>query len=383
MPPPRVMFVNHTSKFSGAELVLLDVVRPWRGASVFLFEDGPLSGAMKERGLQVIISRWARGVTQLRRNCSLWNVAPLLGRMGAIALEIAGVARRHDILYANSQKAFTLAAFASAFAKRPLIWHLHDIIDRVHFGAAQRRIQVALANRSAARVVVPSEAAAAAFIAAGGRDELIEVIPNGVDLTRDERTQSALRAEFGLPAGALVGVFSRLAPWKGQHILLRALALTPKVHCIVAGDALFGEQAYAARLRALTAELGIAERVHFLGHRSDVPLLMQAVDVVVHPSVDPEPFGRTLVEAMLAGVPIIAADTGAASSILAGGAAGTLVAPNDPAALAVAITRVLTQSDELAGQLGYAAARARGKYAVGRMLESISSLIDRTGRART
>ncbi|MFX8692529.1 glycosyltransferase, partial [Acinetobacter baumannii] len=74
--------------------------------------------------------------------------------------------------------------------------------------------------------------------------------------------------------------------------------------------------AYQAELRRLVDHLGLGNRVHFLGRREDVPLLMQAVDAVVHPSVDPEPFGLTLVEAMAVGTPVIASDAGASTEIL-------------------------------------------------------------------
>jgi glycosyltransferase involved in cell wall biosynthesis len=376
MPVPRVMFVNHTSKIAGAELVLLDLVQPWQRASAFLFEDGPLNGAMNQRGLKVIMSRFGRGLSGIRRDRSLWKAAPLAYRLCAIVTEIGYAARRHDVIYANSQKAFVLAALATLFARRPLVWHLHDIIDGAHFGAMQRRLQVALANRLAARVIVPSEAAAAAFIGAGGRRDLVEVVPNGVTVAPDTSARDAIRKELGLPDAPLAGVFSRLAPWKGQHVLLQAIAKLPGVHGVIVGDALFGESDYAARLRALAAELGIAERVHFLGHRSDVPKVMHAVDVMVHPSVDPEPFGRTLVEAMLARVPVIATDTGAASDILEGGKAGTLVRPNDADAIAAAIARVLADP-AMGSQLDYAARRATTHYGVAQMLSSVSDLIQR------
>jgi glycosyltransferase involved in cell wall biosynthesis len=377
MSMPRVMFVNHTSMIAGAEFVLLDIVRHWRGASAFLFEDGPLSEAMKQRGLEVITSRWGSGLSEVRRDSALWKAAPLAGRLSAIAAELSRAARQHDVVYANSQKAFVLAALTTPIARRPLVWHLHDILDDAHFGAAQRRLQIALANRRAAMVIVPSEAAASAFVAAGGRRDLVEVVPNGISIVPDESPRAQLRQELGLPEGKLVGVFSRLAPWKGQHVLLQAAATLPDVHCIIAGDALFGEQDYAERLRTMTIELGLNGRVHFLGHRTDVSRLMQAVDVVVHPSVDPEPFGRTLVEAMLARTPVIATDTGAASDILAAGAAGTLVPPNDADAIAAALSRILASPASLNTQLEHAARRARTHYGVERMLDSVSVLIDR------
>ncbi len=379
MARPRVLFVNHTSKIAGAELVLLDIVRAWRCASAFLFEDGPLDGALRERGLGIIRSRFGGGLSKVRRDRSLWSAAPLAGKLAAIATEIGLAARSYDVVYANSQKAFVLAAFATAVVRRPLIWHLHDIIDDTHFGATQRRLQIALANHLTMRVVVPSHAAAAAFIAAGGRRDLVQIVPNGVDLVRVDKTTDELRRELGLPEGPLAGVFSRLAPWKGQHVVLEALARLPELQCIIVGDSLFGEQDYALSLREQADRLQLGKRVHFLGHRGDVPRLMQAVDVIIHPSVAPEPFGRTLVEAMLAGVPLIAADTGAASDILDAGKAGTLVRPNDPEQLAAAVADILNGPAELPNQLLYAAARAQTNYGVGKMRDAVSVVIDRVG----
>ncbi|MFD2183541.1 glycosyltransferase family 4 protein [Rhodoplanes azumiensis] len=387
MAAPRVLFVNHTSAIAGAELILLDVVRAWRGATAFLFEDGPLEGAMRGRGLAVVKSRFGRGLSVVKRDASLWRAAPLAGRLAGLTAEIVGAARRHDVIYANSQKAFVLAALAAAVTRRPLVWHLHDIVDGSHFGTGQRRLQVGLANRFAARVIVPSAPAAEAFVAAGGRENLVEVVPNGVDVTRDPRSRENLRRDLGLPDGALIGVFSRLAPWKGQHVAIEALAAEPlaaepTATLVIAGDALFGEQDYAAELRAQADRLGVADRVRFLGHRADVPLLMQAVDVMVHPSVAPEPFGRTLVEAMASRVPVIATAAGAAPDILDHGACGTLVPPGDPAALAVALRTALARPANLTDQLDRAEARARAQYGVAAMQAAVAAVIARVAIAR-
>jgi len=377
MAAPRVLFVCHTGSISGAELVLLDIVVPFAGQSAFLFEDGPLAPALRGKGLNVTVSRWGQGLTQVRRDSSILKVIPLVGRLVAIVGELIGAARRHDVIYANSQKAFVLSAIAVLVARRPLIWHLHDIITGVHFGAMQRRVQVTLANLCASTVVVPSQACADAFIAEGGKPHLVTVVPNGLDIASETKSPAELRRELDLPNGPLVGVFSRLAEWKGQHVVLQALAEAPGVGAIIAGDALFGEQAYADRLKQMVSDLNLGDRVHFLGQRSDVPRLMSAVDAVIHPSIDPEPFGRTLVEAMLAGVPVIATDAGAASDILEAGRAGTLVPPNDANALAAAIRAVMAHPLELAAQLHYADARARSHYGVAQMLQTISGIIDR------
>lgn len=377
MGSERVLFVDHTGQIGGAELILLDVVAGRENSSVFLFEDGPLASALAARKLKLIVSKSGRGLSQFKRDSKLLAAAPLAGRLAAITAEIVRAARSHDVIYANSQKAFVLAAVASFFARRPLVWHLHDIISPAHFGRLQRRLQVGLANARATKVIVPSQAAADAFIAAGGRPALVEIVPNGLALPPEPRSPAELRQSLGLPAGPLVGVFSRLAAWKGQHVLVEALASLPGVGCIVVGDALFGEQAYAAELKQMVLARGLADRVRFLGHRSDVPTLMKAVDAMVHPSIDPEPFGRTLVEAMLAGVPVIATNAGAAPDILDGGKAGTLVPPNDAAALAGAIGAVLARPASLGPQLDYALERARAQYSVTQMLDAIGDVIRR------
>ena len=376
----RLMFVSHTGLMAGAELILLDVVQSWPDASAFLFEDGPLRPALASRGLNVIISKWGRGLSGIRRDSSFFKIFPSVGRLCAITVELARTARGYDVLYANSQKAFVLSAIATLFVRRPLIWHLHDIISAAHFGSLQRRAQVVLANLRATKVIVPSTAAADAFVAEGGRSDLVEVVANGLSVPSEAASPADLRQAMGLPAGPLVGVFSRLAPWKGQHVVLQALAGLPGPSCIIAGDSLFGEQVYAARLKQMVDDLGLADRVHFLGQRDDVPKLMRAVDAMIHPSIDPEPFGRTLIEAMLAGVPVIASDTGAASDILADGKAGTLVAPNNPKALADAVKRVLIGDQAMVQQLEYAGKRARSVYSLERMLLEISRVISQASR---
>ena len=371
----RVLIVTHSSRLAGAELVMLDLVRAFgAGSSAFLFEDGPLREALAERRIPVAVSRHGASFASVKRDRSLARALPHLGGLAAVTAELADRARRHSLIYANSQKAFVLAAPAAALAQRPLVWHLHDILTAAHFGAGQRRLTVALANRFATGVVVPSGAAAAAFKEAGGKPELVRVVPNGLDVALDPAwacERSSVRASLGLPEGFLFGVFSRLAPWKGQRVALDALAQMPGAHCAIVGGALFGEDAYERSLREAAQEMGIADRVHFLGHRSDVPRLMSAMDAVVHPSVDPEPFGRTLVEAMLCRVPVVAAGTGAVPEILDEGRAGLLVPPGDAAALASSLRRVMAGNAALPAMLDRAEERARRLYAAPRMIAAI------------
>jgi glycosyltransferase involved in cell wall biosynthesis len=130
----------------------------------------------------------------------------------------------------------------------------------------------------------------------------------------------------------------------------------PGVHLAVVGEALFTEddRAYRDELHRVAEEPGLQGRVHFLGFQSDVTPLLQAMDVVAHCSVAAEPFGRVIVEAMMAGTPVVATRGGGVDEIITDGQDGFLVPPADPAALALAVGRIM-QDPGLASKLTSAA----------------------------
>jgi glycosyltransferase involved in cell wall biosynthesis len=172
-------------------------------------------------------------------------------------------------------------------------------------------------------------------------------VPNGIDPAQFDALSATevqnVRAALKLENVPLVGLFGRISPWKGQHILIEAMPHLPGVHALLVGDALFGEQEYKAQLVQRAEQLGLAERIHWLGFRDDVPALMRAVDLVLHTSTSPEPFGRVIVEAMMARRPLLATSGGATAEVL-GDQSPELVPPGDPLALAEAVKSVFAAS---------------------------------------
>jgi glycosyltransferase involved in cell wall biosynthesis len=198
----------------------------------------------------------------------------------------------------------------------------------------------------------------------------IRIIPRGVDpamfdpaaVPRDR--VDALRAQWSLPAFAPVIMLpGRLTGWKGQRILLDAIARLPRrdvIAALVGSDQ--GRTGYTARLRRQAAALGIADRVFMLGHCDDMPAALLLADLVVHASTEPEAFGRVVIEAQAMARPVIASDLGGPVETVEHGATGWRVKPGDPAALADAIQRVLALSPEdrsAVGQRARAAVLAR------------------------
>jgi glycosyltransferase involved in cell wall biosynthesis len=262
-----------------------------------------------------------------------------------------------------------------------VIWYQHDILTRQHFGRVQLSVVKWLVRLAVDHVVVNSQASAHSLSALTGiATDSAPVIYNGIDADTFSRVDDtdirALRRRLGLPEHAwLAGLFGRLAPWKGQHIALDALARLPDAHLVLVGAPLFGEDAYAQRLHEQAAVLGLADRVHFAGFQDDVPAWMKAMDVIVHTSTEPEPFGRVIVEGMAAGRPVIATAAGGVTEIVRHGRNGWLVKPADPRALADAIG-ALHADPALAQRLAtQGLADAKTEFSVERFLERMSQAI--------
>lgn len=161
----------------------------------------------------------------------------------------------------------------------------------------------------------------------------------------------------------------------GAHVP-PASAGAGSAHVLLVGDALFGEEArYAEALRRQVRRLGLAGRVHFLGFRDDVPQLMRAVDVVAHTSTAPEPFGRVIVEGMLAGRPVVATKAGGALEIVEDGATGLLVPPDAPHVLGEALQQLLTCPDLAARLARDGRAAARRRFSMQQMLGGVAQQI--------
>ncbi len=379
----RILLASHAAELGGAEFGLLDVAQRFGRArcDVLLFADGALRQALEARGIKVFILSAGEKILGVRRQGGAMRMLASVPTTMAIAVRIAKMAKSYDLIYANSQKAAFASMLAGPLARKPVIWHLHDILSAAHFGWLQRYAIASLSKLATRAVIVVSQAARDALVASGGKASGISVIHNGIDPAPYAGLQGlhveALRTELGLPQGRLIGLFGRITAWKGQRVLIEALPLLPNTHALIVGSAMFGEDAELAFLQDLAARLNVSDRVHFLGYRDDAPKLMRAVDLVVHCSTAPEPFGRVIVEALFAGTAILAADSGATGEIL-GNEPGWRVQPGDPKALATEIDAFFA-TDPALRRARVAAMRARvlEKFALPRMLDAIETLVAR------
>jgi len=227
-----------------------------------------------------------------------------------------------------------------------VVWHLHEFVSR---RPLSRRLLRHHAPRAAA-IVANSRSVAEDARRALGDSAPMTHIHNAVDLS--EFSPSGVTADLdamcgiaAAPPGTIrVGLVATFARWKGHETYLRALTgVTAPVRAYVIGGPMYdtaGSQHTLEELRGITAALGLSDRVGFTGFVPHPAAAMRGLDIVVHASTDPEPFGLVIAEALACGKAVIVSAAGGAAELVEDGADAVTVAPGDTVALAHAIDRL-------------------------------------------
>ena len=150
--------------------------------------------------------------------------------------------------------------------------------------------------------------------------------------------------ETDLSSAPTLGIIGNIKRWKGQRVVIEALVPLipnyPKLRCLIIGEVSSDSLDYLEELHALISRHGLTKNIIFTGYRKNICETMNSLDVIVHASTSPEPFGMVIIEAMSLSKPVIATDAGGPREIIESGVTGILIPPNDPAALARALERL-------------------------------------------
>jgi len=286
--------------------------------------------------------------------------------------------RRVHIVHSYSFYGNVFAIPAARLAGVPVV--IASIRDRgLYLTPAQLRLQ-RLVCRFADHVLVNADAVKKWLIDDGYDAAKISVICNGVDCAQLDAGSrgDAVRAEFGFPREApIVAVVGRLHPGKGLEQFLDAAAIvaarSANVRFLIVGEPAAGNGGYLDALRDRAAGQGLGDHVTFAGLRHDVSELLAGVTVSVMPSLN-EALPNAMLEAMAAGVPVVATRVGGTPEAIDGGVTGLLVPPGDAYALAESISRLL-EDPRRGGAIGHAARRAvERRFSMDRMAESTERL---------
>ena len=341
----KIVFLNPSGELGGAETALIELfaavldVRPSWNLTLIAAAAGPLVDRAARLGIRARsldfpptlarLGEWGRRGSMANRilfgAAAARAVFPVLSYVSMLRHELANL--DPDIVHTNGLKMHLLGARCGS-TRSKLVWHLHDYPDarpvtetllRMH----ARRCAAVVANSSSvadrARRVLPAA-------------PLVQAIHNAVDLARFHPTGPSLDLDAlaGMPpltaGGIRIGLVGTFAKWKGHDIFLRAFAKLRTgipVRGYVIGDSIYqtdASQYSRSTLREMATRIGVNGCVGFTGHVADVPSALRALDIVVHASVEPEPFGLVIAEAMACGRPVIVSQAGGAAEIARAGA---------------------------------------------------------------
>ena len=334
----KILTVLRSMKSGGAERHALQLMRGLRERGHECLYAGPMAGWLGQ---------------QLRADGFGGIDLPLLGLYDVPSLvRLALYARRQrvDLLHGHLTRSAWYVGFAARLAGLPNVATAHSDNAGKHFGRADRIIAVS--------------GAVADFLQREGYDPArIRMVHHGIaDIAARLPADARQTTRHGLGLAddePCLLMAARIVPAKGHDTALRALARLREQRwtLLLAGDH-HGD--LGPQMQALARELGIAERVRFLGLREDVPALLAASDLLLAPSRR-EALSLTLLEASACALPIVASRVGGIGEVVEDGASGALVAPDDPAALAAAIAPLLADPARRAAF----GARARQRFEAG------------------
>jgi glycosyltransferase involved in cell wall biosynthesis len=368
----------------------------WRPIAVF-YRDHELVEAYRKSGCLVLIMDFPPTVNLMNRFA--WVQRVPLGRVSLLAVQkgmnlargavpllfsYLSLLRREkvDIVHLNNG---VMSATELLVASRML-----GLITVVHQrGIGPLPTSFRFVRRLIDHVICVSDAARLNLVRQGLQADRGTTVHNGIEpdefkssITRD---QVDVRRSLGIAAEALViGNAGMIRGWKGQHVLVQAMARLhgryPNAYCVLVGgisDTRDDDGEYLRGLKAFVEDHGLSKHVLFTGYQSRVADYVQIFDVMVHTSIDPEPFSRSVLEGMTLGRAMVATRTGGTPEAIEDGVSGLLVPPNDSDAMADAIERLL-QSQTLRRSLGLAAARRiRDRFAIESNVASTADVYER------
>lgn len=363
----RILYLTPVPEISGAEMSLLGLLRTlnWETFEplVALPGPGPLGDRVSRLGVEA--------VTVPQRKLKARDPVPYLNTV----FRLTNVVRRKriDLIHSNTDIGNQYGVVAARLSGVPIVCHTRNILSERPF----RRMFL----RHADRLIANSYAVAASYSQYVKEPQRMTVIYNGVDLEEfspGRGRHGVFRRKLGLPHDAFViGHIARISAAKAQHTLVAAMAQVcknhPKAFALFVGDTVISQSGdYLISLKQSVQDSGLAQRLLFAGFVDEIVDLYADLDLVVLPSKC-EPFGRTIIEAMSMGVPVVANSSGGPLEIIENGQNGFLVDTEDPGAFAGVIEGLIVDRSarQRIGKMGRETAKRFSMQETTRCIESI------------
>lgn len=354
---PRVLHLDHTVVEGGAEYALQRMFAAgpeWR--AVLLLPPTDDEGVYSDRGSVPLRHTGVRQPAGVSAGGVTLVGATVRLLAQAAATRLHAAFRSADLVDANTARSAAYGALAARLSRKPFVIHLRDMIAPDALGRAGYELMTRVALPRADGVVTDTHATLSSARPFLRSDAVTAVIASASGL------QPGVRRKSPTPGPLRIGMLARIDPWKGQAVLLDAFAEAfpdSDAELELAGGAFFGHEAFLRELRNRAEELGIEQRVRFLGHVEDVDSVIGRWDIAVHASTRPEPLGQNVLQYLAAGLVTVVADEGGPTEYVRHDVNGVRVAPGDPALLGAALRR-LASDPALRNRLAEAATETPG-----------------------
>lgn len=337
----RVLFLSSSSELYGSDRAMIELASALAAlghtVAVAVPYDGPLLYALSDRGIQFFVVPLFV-VDRSLAIAQLFSLAAAASRARAELVE-AFRAFHPDFIYSNTSHVIDGPALSRAF-RVPHIWHLREI-ERVHSRIRYLYGYWLLAN--SARVIAISDAVRRSYYRP--RQPRVVTVPDGIDIEYycSQHSDVALQAYSTDRPLRLLSI-GRITPWKGQDVAVNAVILLvdqgyPVELRVVGGALTEPDRVFERRLHDLSVP---CPAISFGGEVTDVRPFYRWCDVFMHNAVQPEPFGRVIVEAMAGRCAVVASDLGGPREIIRNDVDGRLIQPGDPQVLAATLQELVT-----------------------------------------
>ena len=381
----KILSINNTADMYGAsrcmERVFSRFTADGHEVHAVLPEDGPLVALLKARGVRVHL----HPAMPIVDRAQLRSLSGCLRFLVCFPLSVVWLAAlmlrlRIDLVHTNTVVLPT-PSVAALLTGRRHVWHVRELLGE--FGALWRPYQRFVYRLSDAIIAI-SQCTREQFDVAL-RDR-VAVIYDGLaesDSLIDPEERDRIR-RLAPPESTLVGVVGRIKfHRKGQEVLVRAAGLLrgkyPDARYLIVGSASPGNEGQVTRLRQLIAEVGVGDLVVLAGESTDPASVFAALDIAVVPSVQPEPFGCVVMEAMAVGTPVIGSRCGGIAEQIVDGVSGLLFPPGDAPALAAALESLLGNAARRDAMAEAAASHARTLFSLDGTYNAMANLFDTVG----
>lgn len=345
---PNIIYIDHSPKFSGAEKVLLNLLR-----LIKVREKGYSPVLVCQAGSDIIEYFSREGiVTETTRMRWFTRKAGFIERVSyafsliSFSVFLLKEIKKYDarIIQANTFISALYALIPLKISGRPMVWYMYDILDQNLFN----KIFIRLAGRGSDSIICASEAVKKRLVEFGVDEKKCKVIYNSIlEQGQDHAAKGDFRKELGVPDGVpLVGMIGQITRWKGQSVFIESMPFIakdfPSARFVLVGDVMNDfDREYKAEIESAVARKGLGDRVIMAGFRKDIPSVVSGLDIVIHASIKPDALPTVILEAMFMGKPVVATDVGGVPEIVDDGVSGFVVPPNDPKGLADAVCRLL------------------------------------------